>query len=151
MFVLFLTLITTVLPDQCLQAQNMKDHKTKELLTGTWTLDFDKSILHSSKASLDRHNSFKIQRKSRIKNSFSSRRMTFYENGDYTISATGKIFKGKWNLTEDNQAIVIVLAHGKRVVHKIMKLNPSKLVITVNSNRPEKRFFKVWELNKINK
>ena len=134
-----------------LQAQDKIKKSNAELLVGSWALDFDKSILYSNAAAIAHMNSLPEERKSRIQNSFSGRRITFHGNGVYTItSPAGKQANGKWSLSEDGKSIAVVLDNGEQMQHSILRLDSLKLVISIGKTQGGNRLFNVWELKKLN-
>lgn len=118
-------------------------------LIGRWELDFHKSIQLIKSSSKSHYDTLKQERKDRIKNSFSKRRITFKKDGGYLLEISEeKQVYGTWGLADDNVTLLVSINDGKVFRQKIETLNRTWLVLNLAGDQTKNSLFGTWYLKK---
>ncbi len=123
--------------------------KNAKLLIGTWELDYNQSIAKASGPGKTHYDTISYERKSRIVDSFSQRKMIFQPDGTYVLVVrSGKEVNGTWELQRDDESLNIVL-DGKLIEQRIEQISASFMIINLGGDQTANRLFKRWYLNKV--
>ncbi|MEQ8336967.1 MAG: hypothetical protein RIA62_06460 [Cyclobacteriaceae bacterium] len=137
-----LTLITS-----SLKAQDAS--KNDELIIGTWALDYNLSISQADIAGKAHYDTINYERKSRIIDSFSQRKIAFQEDGTYTLVINaGYQVNGTWELQSDNKTLYIVL-DGRKIEQRIEEISKTSMVLYLGGDQSANQLFRKWYLNKV--
>ncbi len=125
-----------------------RTNKIEKLLVGSWKLDYDQSISKANRSSRLHYDSLSSERKSRIINSFSKRRVTFKADGTYILTLTeGNQVTGTWKLPSDDGTLHIRI-DGKLIVQRVENINRSIMILDLGGDKNANRMFRKWYLNK---
>lgn len=128
-------------------AQSKKGIDPRDLI-GTWELDFDKSIGQIKSKSKSHYDGLKNDRRDRIKNSFSQRKVTFGSGGSYVLDVrSDRQVTGTWKLVGDD-TLLISLNDGSEHYQKIEKVNPVSLTLNLGGAETKNRLFDKWSLKR---
>ena len=132
-------------------AQGKSNKKNAERLIGTWGMDYNKSIGQVQSKSRSHFDTLKQEKKNRIKNSFSGRKITFQEDGGYILELRpGRQVSGTWKLQRDEVTLVINV-EGKQFEHRIENISSSTMLLNLGGDQDKNRLFRKWHLKKISK
>lgn len=125
--------------------------KNAERLIGTWTLDYGKTINGIKQTSKDYYDTLKAEKKKGIQASFEQRKMTFSQDGTYTLVVnSNRQVTGTWKLNNDDVTLEIVLSEGgKAITQTIERIDNLNLVLGLGNNGSLNSLFDMLYLNKV--
>jgi hypothetical protein len=132
-------------------AQGKSNKKNAERLIGTWAMDYNKSIGQIKAKSKSHFDTLKQEKKNRVKNSFSSRKITFQKDGGYILELRpGQQVNGTWELQSDDATLLISL-EDKQFEQRIENISTSTMILNLGGDQDRNRLFRKWHLKKITK
>lgn len=132
------------------QVNSQNRTNNRDLLIGTWDLDFNKTIKDIKQDSRQYYDSLKVEKKNGIQASFSQRKMSFSSDGRFVLVVNPtKQVTGTWSLEEDEVTLYIVLDNGINMTQAIEDIGNSKLVLNLEKEGVSAHsLFDKWHLKK---
>ncbi|MFY0651639.1 MAG: hypothetical protein JXQ96_06375 [Cyclobacteriaceae bacterium] len=129
-------------------AQDNSIQENRESLIGTWALDYNKSIDQIDSSSKTHYDGLSNEKKNRIADSFTGRKMIFGEDGTYTLQLNrGMVVSGTWELTDE--LTILIGLDGKQFEQKIISISSSEMLLNLGGDQSKNRLFRKWYLNKV--
>ncbi len=120
---------------------------TQEQLIGTWTFDYEASVLKMNEDAKTYYESLDTSRKARIENNYRGRTITFSVDGGYILSKpNGSELTGVWVLT--GQEITVTFSSGLTKVLEIESISATSITITPEAIGSGNLTFTQWHLTK---
>lgn len=148
-----LFVLTLIMMQLSVNAQNNVKKKTEELLIGTWSFDFTKSTDSISPNSKKMYGRLDSRIQDNIKQSYSRRKLSFLPDGKLILElAPGTQRKGIWKLLKDQKSLYIKMENGRELNQRVERISTSSLSLNLggNQSKEDKRLFHKWYLNKVN-
>ena len=149
--ILLMSIWMLSLSQTTLLAQGNSNKKNAERLIGTWAMDYNKSLGQAQSKSRSHYDTLKQEKKNHIKNSFSSRKITFQEDGVYILQLRpGQQVSGIWKLQSDDVSLHISI-QDKQFEQRIENISASTILLNLGGDQDENRLFRNWHLKRISK
>lgn len=143
-------LILTISNGSLVAQESINNETVESLLIGTWALDYDKSIGQLEPEPKAYYDNLDDEKKGRIKNSFSKRKITFMEGGGYILEVSPeKQLHGTWQLQDHAKSLKIIMDGGNQLDQHIEDITGLTLYLDMGGNRSVNRLFRKWHLSKI--
>ena len=147
---LLLSLAAVLLSAGTITAQDQGFEERSQLLVGTWELDLNKTLSSLKSSGRAYYDNLKEHKKSAIRDSFGTRRVTFGSDGSYTISSGKGQMSGTWELYGDGETLAIFPGDGRAALEqRLIDIGQSKLELGLHPAAPDNQLFDVWHMKRI--
>jgi hypothetical protein len=118
-------------------------------LKSTWKMDYQASWESMSQDLKNQLNGLSSTSLSRIENTYKQRKLTFGDNGSFTLQINEtRIINGTWKLTSNKKHIIVTNPDGDTQQFDVITLTNNQMVISPKSKNIGKMYFPKWHLIK---